>query len=63
MKDALKAAGEMATIVRAIVGGTEITIGANIKPIDALNLSNALEKLRVAVDIYDEEIIKLMDKK
>ena len=63
MKDLLTAAGKLSTAARNVVGGREITVGQNLPPINVYSLSLALEKLRIAVDEYDAEIIKLMDKK
>ena len=57
-KKALLAAGKLSRAARNITGGYELE-GFRTSPVTIGDLSARVQELRVAVDEYDAEIIKL----
>lgn len=58
-KELLKLAGKMADAARMIVGGNVLTCG-RAAPANVYRIGDLCEKLREAVDAYDDAIIESM---
>lgn len=50
--------GRMATCVRNIVGGTDLTSGYRLSPISIMDIGPAIKELRHIVDEYDKAVMR-----
>ena len=50
--------GRMATCVRNIVGGTDLTSGYRLSPVSIMDISTAIKELRHIVDAYDKAVMR-----
>jgi len=57
-EDILILSGKLANVTRTLVGGKDLTSGMKIPAANLSNLSEIIEQVRIAIDKYDEAILK-----